>query len=175
MDVYGRPKFRLRLTWLFGLVSKEIRKGKKKPEEEKRIAKVKRKPGKGRMGASVIFKILRTKGLLWQFKRLLRDVLSHLKIRDLGADFRVGLDDPADTGLLFAIAGPATLFLSSSFSHKVRVQLAFEEGGVFEGYLHGTVRLWPIHLVASSLRFAFSLATIRVVKILVLSKWKKKK
>ena len=31
-NVYGKPKFQLRLAWLFGLVTREIRKGEKKPE-----------------------------------------------------------------------------------------------------------------------------------------------
>ena len=34
VDVYGRPKFRMRVGWLFGLVRKEIGKGKKKPEDK---------------------------------------------------------------------------------------------------------------------------------------------
>lgn len=174
IDVYGRPKFGMKLEWLFGLVSKEIRKGKKKPEEKKRVAEAEPKRRRRRIGARTIFEILRTKGLLGQFKRLLKNVLGRFKIRDLRVNFRVGLDNPAETGLLFAIVGPATFFLSSSFPHQIRVQPAFDEA-VFEGYLHGAVRLQPIQLVTPFLKFAFSLATIRVVKILILSKWKRKK
>lgn len=176
LDVYGRPKFRMRLAWLFGLVSKEVGKGKKKPEEKKRVvpeAKPKRK--RKRIRAETIFKIMRTKGLLRQFKDLLRDILSRLKIRDLAVDFRVGLDNPADTGLLFALIGPATFFLGSSRVHQIRVEPSFEDEVVFEGYLYGVVRLWPVQLVVPFLKFVFSLATIRVVKILVVSKWKRKK
>ena len=173
IDVYGRPKFQMRLVWLFGLVSKEITKAKKKPEEKERVAKGKRKPRK--IQARTIFKILRTKGLLKQLKRLLRDVLRHLKIRDLRVDFRVGLDDPADTGLLFALIGPATFFLGSSRVHEIKVQPSFEDEAVFEGYLSGALRLVPIQLVVPCLRFVFSLATLRVVKILVVTKWKRKK
>jgi len=172
MDVYGRPKFRMRLVWLFGLVSKEIRKGKKKPEEK--AAEAKPKPRRRRIRARTIFEILRTKGLLGQFKRLLKDVFGCLKVRDLVANFRVGLDDPADTGLLFAIVGPTILLLNSSFPHQIRVQPSFDKA-VLEGYSYGTVGLWPIRLVTPLLRFAFSLATIRVLKVLVLSRWKRKK
>jgi len=173
IDVYGRPKFQMRLVWLFGLVSKEITKAKKKPEEKERVAKGKRKPRK--IQARTIFKILRTKGLLKQLKRLLRDVLRHLKIRDLRVDFRVGLDDPADTGLLFALIGPATFFLGSSRVHEIKVQPSFEDEAVFEGYLSGALKLVPIQLVIPFLKFTFSLATLRVVKILVVTKWKRKK
>ena len=175
IDIYGRPKFRLRLVWFFGLVSRGITKGRKKPKEEKRIAEGKRKPKKRKIKARTIFKILRTRGLLGQLKRLLRDILKCLKIRDLRADFRVGLDDPADTGLLFALIGPAIFPLGSSRVHEIRVQPSFEDEAVFEGYLRGAVRLIPIQLVIPLLRFVFSLATLRLIKILVLAKWEKTK
>jgi hypothetical protein len=175
LDVYGRPKFRMRLRWLFGLVSREIRKGEKKPEEKERVIKVERRPKKRRGTATAVFRILRTKGLLRQIKALLRGILSRLKIRELGADFRVGLDNPADTGLIFALLGPAIFFLSSSFPHRIRVQPSFDGEAVFEGYLYGAVRLQPIQLVMPFMGFAFSLATIRAAKALVLTKWKRRK
>ena len=167
IDIHGRPKFQIRLAWLFGLVSKEItRAKKKKPKEKKR---------KGRIKARTIFKILRTRGLLEQLRRLLWDILRRLNIRDLRVNFRVGLDDPADTALLFALIGPATFFLGSSRVHEIRIEPSFEDEVVFEGYLHGAVRLVPIQLATPILRFVFSLAAIRAVKVLVLTKWKRKK
>jgi len=175
IDIYGRPKFRLRLVWFFGLVSRGITKGRKKPKEEKRIAEGKRKRKKRKIKARTIFKILRTRGLLGQIKHLLRDILKCLKIRDLRADFRVGLDDPADTGLLFALIGPTIFFLGSSRAHEIRVQPSFEDEAVFEGYLRGAVRLVPAQLVIPFLRFVFSLATLRLIKILVLAKWERTK
>ena len=167
IDIHGRPKFQMRLAWLFGLVSKEItRAKKKKPKEKKR---------KGRIKARTIFKILRTRGLLGQLRRLLWDIFRQLHIRDLRVNFRVGLDDPADTALLFALIGPATFFLGSSQVHEIRIEPSFEDEVVFEGYLHGAVRLVPIQLATPILRFVFSLAAIRAVKVLVLTKWKRKK
>ena len=174
IDVHGRPKVRTRLVWLFGLVSKEIEKGKKPPAEKRRLVKDKPKSREGRGKGRAMFQILRTKGLLGQFKRLVKDILSHFKIRDLEVNLRVGLDNPADTGLLFAFIGPATFWLNSTFPHRIRVQPAFDEA-VFEGYLYGALRLRPIQLVPPLLRFAFSLTTLRVLKTLVLAKWKRKK
>ena len=166
IDIHGRPKFQIRLAWLFGLVSKEItRAKKKKPKEKKR---------KGRIKARTIFKILRTRGLLGQLRRLLWDIFRRFNIRDLRVNFRVGLDDPADTALLFALIGPATFFLGSSRVHEIRIEPSFEDEVVFEGYLHGAVRLVPIQLATPILRFVFSLAAIRAVKVLVLTKWKRK-
>ena len=175
MEAYGRPKFRMRLLWLFGLVSKELGKGKRKPEEKKRVAEGKPKHRKRRIRARTLIKILRTKGLLRRLGGLLRDTISRLSIKEFKANFRVGLDDPADTGLLFAIIGPAIFFLSSSWHNQIRVEPSFEDEAIFEGYLYGTVRLRPIQLVPPFIRFIFSLSTIRVLKVLVLTKWKRKK
>ena len=170
-DVYGRPKFRLRLSWLSGLVSKEITRGKKKPKKKAVEGKRKRR-GRGARG---IFEILRVKGLLRQLTVLVRDIFSSLNIGNIKADFRVGLDDPADTAIIFAIIGPAISLLNFSSPYEIRVQPSFGGEAVFEGYSHGRVRLRPIRLAKPFLKFVFSLATVRLIKRLVSSKWKKKK
>ena len=172
-DVYGKPKVRLRFSWLFGLVSKEVTGEKKKPEEKRRAAKGKKKHR--RRDTRVIFRILRTKGVLRRLKELLKDVFSCLKFRELVADFKIGLGNPADTALLFAIIGPATAFLGSSQLHQIRLQPSFGDDAVLEGYSHGTVRLHLIRLVPPLLKFAFSLTALRIIKALILSKWKRKK
>ena len=165
IDTSVRPKFRLRLVWLFGLVSKEVKREKKKPEKKR----------KRRIGFRTISRILRIKGLLRQVKNLVRDVIGQLKIRELAVNLKLGLDNPADTGFLFASIGSITPFLSLPSQYQLRVQPSFYDEAVFEGYLHGVLRLWPIKLVRPFVRFVFSLATLRVVKVLVLSKWKRKK
>ena len=174
-DVHGRLKFRLRLSWLFGLVSKEITKGKKKPEAKREVVEGKRKPRDRRRGIRVILEILRTKGLLRQLQNLIKGILGRINIRDLIVNLKIGLDNPADTGFLFAIIGPATLFLGSSRFHQIRLEPSFADEAVFEGYSYGRVRLRPIQLVMPFVRFAFSLSTVRAAKMLVLTKWKRKK
>jgi len=175
LDVYGKPKFGMRLEWLFGLVSKEIRARKKKTKVKR--AEIKGKPRRRKRwdGISDAFAILRTKGLLRQLKVLIKDILSCLEIRDLTMDFRVGLDDPADTGLLFAAINPATLFLGPSFPHRINLEPSFEGEAVLEGYGYGALRLRPIRLSVPLLRFISSLAAVRAVKKIVLAKWKRKK
>ncbi len=174
IDISGRPKFRLRLIWLFGLISKELGRKKKTPKEKKTPPK--KKPEKKRgIGFRSILRILRTKGLLREIKDLVRDILSQFKIRELVVNLKLGLDDPADTGLIFALIGSATPFLNLPSRYQIRVQPSFSDEAVFEGYLRGVLRLQPIKLVWPFMRFVFSLAALRVVKILVLSKWKRKK
>jgi hypothetical protein len=173
-DVHGKPKFRLRFSWLFGLVNKEITSEKEKPEKKKRAVKGERKYRW--RDTRVIFKTLRTKGLLRRLKDLIiKGIFSHLKAKDLIADFKIGLGDPADTGLLFAFIGPACVFLGSSHLHQIRVEPSFGDDAVLEGYSQGTTRLHPIQLIPPLLKFIFSLTTIRVAKTLISSKWKRKK
>lgn len=171
LNVYGRPEFRIRLTWLFGLVSKEVKSRKKRIEQKEETVE---RRGRGK-GTRAIFKILRTKGLLRQLKRLVKDVLNCLKVRELRVNFGVGLDDPADTALVFGPIGLAMLFLEAYSPYEIAVQPSFDGEAVFEGYSYGAVRLRPIQLVVPFTRFAFSLAAIRAVKMLILTKWRKKR
>lgn len=175
LNVYGRPEFRIRLTWLFGLVSKEVKSRKKRAEQKEETVERRRKRGGRGKGTRAIFKILRTKGLLRQLKRLVKDVLNCLKVRELRVNFRVGLDDPADTALVFGPIGLAMLFLEAYSPYEIAVQPSFDGEAVFEGYSYGAVRLRPIQLVVPFTRFAFSLAAIRAVKMLILTKWRKKR
>jgi len=174
-----RPMFRLRLRWLFGLISKDLSREKKKPKAKKkppeRKPKEKPKRKKGRIRFSTVLKILRTKGLLKQIKYLVKGILSQLKIRELVVNLRLGLDDPADTGLAFAFIGATTHFLTLPPKYQIKVQPYFAEKVEFEGYLRGVLRIYPILLVGPVLRFTFSPAVFKVVKTLVLSKWKRKK
>lgn len=172
VDADGKPRFRMRLAWFFGLLSKELRR-EKKPEEE--AVERKKKPRDRRADARVIFEVLRTKGLFRRLSRLVRNILSRIKIRELGANLRVGLDNPADTGLLFAFIAPANLLLSYASTDELRVQPSFADEAVLEGYLYGTARVRPIQLVAPLMGFAFSLPTLKAVKTLVLTRWKGKK
>ncbi|MFC1980486.1 DUF2953 domain-containing protein [Chloroflexota bacterium] len=175
IDVYGRPRFRVTLAWPFGLVRKEIAKKGKKPEVREKTVEGKRKPREKRPGARIILEILRARGLLRQIKILLKDILRIPKIKNLEADLKVGLGDPADTGLLFALIGPTTSFLGASFPKEMKVQPSFSDEAILEGSLYGALRLRPIQIIPPVLRFIFSLPTLRVAKILVVTKWSRKK
>jgi len=174
VDSSGRPRFRVRLEWLFGLISKEIGREEKKPEEKKVVTREKPKKKRG-IGFRTILRILRTRGLPRQMKGLVGGVLGQIKIRELAVNLKLGLDNPADTGLLFALIGSTTSLITLPSRYQIRVQPSFYDEAVFEGYLHGVLRLWPIKLVRPLMRFVFSPAVLRVVRILVLSRWKRKK
>jgi hypothetical protein len=171
VDIYGRPKFSVRLAWFFGLLSKKVEKREKKPEEAAGAPEGKPRPTK-KMRASDIFRIMRTRGLLKQFITLLKEILPCFRIEKIEANLTVGFDNPADTGLLFAFIGPAMLFFQPAPPHQIRVQPSFDP--VCQGYLSGTLRLQPIQLVPPLVKFTFSLPTIRAIKTLILTKWKRR-
>jgi len=172
-DFDGKPKVRLRLLWLFGLVSRDITGKKEKPAEKRKAP-----TGKGKrrwVDIGVVYRVLRTRGLLRHIKTFIKDILSCFRFRDIVADFNIGLGDPADTGLMFAIIGPATAFIGSSRVHQIRIEPYFGDDAVFRGHSYGTVRLHPVRLVPPFLKFALSLKTIKVAWILVTNRWKRKK
>jgi hypothetical protein len=172
-DTDGKPKLRLKFSWFFGLVSRELTGKKGKPAGKRKAARARKK--RGWANAGLLFKIIRTRGLLRHLKELITDVLGCFRFRDIFADFKIGLGDPADTGLLFAILGPATAFVGSSHLHRVRLEPSFVDDAVLQGYSHGTLRLRPIRLVPPFLKFTFSKVTMKVVWTLMADRWKRKK
>jgi len=168
VNMPGRPRFSLKLLWLFGLIGKEVTGGKK-------VVKERRKPGEGKRNFRYIIEMLPTKDLIRQLNSLVKDILRRFKIKNLVADLSVGLGDPADTGLIFALIGPAAALLNSSSPLQIRAQPSFEDDADFAGYSQGMVRLWPIQMVAPLLRFTFSLPAIGLAKKLILTKFKRKR
>jgi len=172
VDVYGKIKLSGRLRWLFGLVTKDI--SRNKIRKEKRESGGKIRPGK-RPGFRSILSILKTKGLLRQLRILIRNTFHHVKVQDFILDCRAGLDDPADTAVLYGVLGPAVRLIDSPFTRNINLQPSFEGDLVFEGYSEATIRVQPIMLFYPALRFALSLPVMRVIKKLAWMKWKRKK
>jgi len=173
-NVEGRPKFNLRLIWLFGLITGELRQTRKKPEE-KGVREYEGKPGDWIQRLRVTFEILQTKGLLKQLRNFITRIIRRIKVRDLTADLKVGLDNPADTGLLFAFIAPLNLVINYFLPHPIKIQPSFTGESFITGYLYGEVRLWPIQLAASLIGLSFSLPTLRAAKKLILYRWKRKR
>ena len=172
-NVEGRPKFSLRLIWFFGLVTGELKQTRKKPKEKR--AEYEEKPGDWMQRLKVTFEILQTKGLLKQLRSFIKRTIRQVKVRELIANFKVGLDNPADTGLLFAFIAPLNLAINYFLPHPIKIQPSFSGESFITGYLHGAVRLWPIQLAASLIGLAFSLPTLRAAKKLVSYRWRSKR
>jgi hypothetical protein len=162
LEVPGEAKSRVRVGWLFGLVWKEMGRGRKKPERKKK------------RGLKPFLSLLRTRGLPGKLLKLARQIVSRVKVRQLDADLRVGLDDPVDTGVLCSIMWPVLGSLSSSGPVKVRIEPSFAEPAL-EASVHGRARLFPIEMVGPLLCFVFSPAGLRTARLMVVSRWRQRR
>ena len=159
------PKLRARVTWLFGLVRKQVGDAKQKPQSKERQT-------------WVIPQFLRVKGLLKQLAILVWDIFKRVSIKDmvkeLEVNFRVGLGDPADTALIFGAIYPVTLLVDYYLPYPIRVQPSFDDDIVCEGYAYMVLRVRPVRLVVPIMRFAFSKPAIRALKTSIHNRWKRR-
>ncbi|MBE9482099.1 MAG: DUF2953 domain-containing protein [Chloroflexi bacterium] len=163
LEVHQDVKVTMRVGWLFGLVWKDIRWRKKKKPKKKKERSMK-----------PLLSMMRAKELPRRLLKLARQLLSCLKVRQLDADFRVGLDNPVDTGMMCSVLCPAIVLLNSFVPMRFRMEPAFD-GPTFEGSLHGRIRLFPIQMVGPLLCFVLSPTGLRTLKSMVTSSWKKKR
>jgi hypothetical protein len=160
-------KPRVRVKWLFGLVGKDMG-DRKKPPEEERLAEKKpkkekpKKEKKKKRNIKPVLAVLRTRGLFRKLLLFIRGVFQTLSVRHLRLSLRVGLGNPADTGLLLALIGP-TMVHAAPFS-KVDIQLEpdFYEASI-RGHCEADIRAVPLRLVGHFLLFAVSPTTIRAI------------
>jgi len=145
-----------RVTWLWGLVGRDMRRRKKKPEAAA--------PKKRRRRLRPVVAVLRTRGFASVLLRFLRDLLGQLRVRYLTLDAQIGLADPFETGLLFSIMGPATVYLGAVPATTISIRPGFETGD-FRGRFGGDVRVVPATLVWPCMRFLLSGATLRALVV----------
>ncbi|MBM3148880.1 MAG: hypothetical protein FJ008_01365 [Chloroflexi bacterium] len=167
-DTTKKPKLSIRLRWLDGLVSGELINEKRPPDD---IAK----PERNGLEFDTILDILRTKGLASRFFRLVKNILRKIKIKELAADFKVGLENPADLGLLFAFLAPLNLLVHYFSPYSVSLQPNFTEEVFLQGHACATARLQPILLLPPLAGFVLSRPGLIVTRKLILAKWKAKK
>lgn len=171
----GTPKFSLKLIWLFGLVSRDLRQAGKKPQQKIEAE------FSGKVGSDwlkrirLTFEILQTKGLLTQLRRFIIRTFRRIQVKGLAANLKVDLENPADTGLLFAFVGPVNLLIDYFLPYPIKIEPSFTGESFLTGYIDGVVKVMPIQMAATVIGLALSLPTLRVIKKLVSYKWKRKR
>ena len=176
VDVRGmHSRARVRLAWMFHAVGWDLRKRELKPARVRRVVRARRAVRNWRRTGRQVLGVVRTPGLLRQVKCFFGDAFRSLKVRDLAVDLRMGLEDPFDTGMLFAAVGPLVVFINALFSQPVIVQPSFQGEYILEGYCRGVVRLLPVVLVGACLRLAFSGPVLRAARSSLGTAWKERK
>ena len=174
-DVYGHgaARSRMRMGWLFGLLGKELGRGTNKPKEQgsKREKKSPKEQTpirkKKTRSAKPLLSLLMTKGVSTGLLTLSRRILSSVRVRHLDARLVVGLDDPADTGMLYSALWPVLAPLTDNSSANVRMEFSFGEPAL-DLTARGRIRIFPIQMVWWVLLFALSPAGLQVMKLKVM-------
>jgi len=160
---YDKSRFSVYFGWLFGLIKKEMKPGERKPGKKRK---------KGFSFGSL--KKLPVKGLLNQVKVLLKDISGRINIRKINIDMTAGFEDPAETGYLCAAVYPILTFYSSEKCH-INFNASFEGKAVLQGYGEGALRFFPIGFIIPLIRFIFSGAVFKTIRVMMAERWKKKK
>jgi hypothetical protein len=169
INTYQAPRFQAGLQWFFGLLHKEII---KIPKKQKNQQKKGRENGNHKTGSgfNVAGTIIKVKGLFPASIRFLFNVIRQIKIIDLSAHFKVGLEDPADSGMLCAVVAPLSSFIRYRFHKDIDIQPLFDGDLIIEGQAYSKIRVVPIRIIAVTLGFIFSIPGIKVIKILILKR-----
>ncbi|MFT7879725.1 MAG: DUF2953 domain-containing protein [Sulfurimonas sp.] len=139
------------LSLLFGLII--IDTDRRDRKADKSVLPKKQKSGKAHL-----ISLFRHKEFIKRFIRLISDLLHSCRIKELNLHCRIGLGDPADTGMLAGILWPLLLPWKSTV-----LQTDFQKA-VFEGYCKAQIRIFPIQIIGNLLAFIFSPVTVRAMK-----------
>jgi len=149
------------VRWLFGVVKFSI---PSSPHKQKQIdipresTTVKKATGK-RGSARAIKNLLWNARFRYRLLRFVKDVFKTIHIASFYLRVRLGLDDPADTGRLWAFFGPLSVFLSSHSNSTVSLEPDFEKEIVYVDS-SGAIRIVPLQVIFTILAFLFSPITI---------------
>lgn len=158
----GRGKAGGTLSWLFGLARIPLGADRRRVRAARQRLAGGGKRGR-RRAAGRLSAMLETEGFPSRVLRLVGDVLRSIRIRQLSLQVRLGLDDPADTGRLWAVVGPLAGMLSILPGAHIVVEPRFTSE-VFDVDLRSRFRVIPLRLLFATLSFALSPVTLRVLR-----------
>ncbi len=173
-DTRARQKSKMRIMWLFGLVRiRSIPSGEGKGWGARFAAsRVKEKterhkpPRQKSKSSKVLLAIITSEGLLRHLFKLLYELLSVAKIKELQARVRFGLDDPADTGRLYGLLAPAFSILYAIPRVDFSAIPLFDRTGV-ETDIQARIRVVPIYYIKAVLLFVFTKESLRAARTAV--------
>lgn len=143
------------LRWLFGLVKVRLSAGGESEAGEIPTLRPTRRGSKKSHFDRGILTLLRDGALQRRVLRFVGRVLRAFRIRDVALRLRMGFDDPADTGMLWAVAGPALAALESHPGTDIDLEISFLDA-CLEGEGRGTVRVIPLELIYVTSLFVVS-------------------
>lgn len=138
----------IKLQWLFGLVRVRLPLFQSKglslegKELKQKISRFERPPRKKKD----FFAVIRQKAFRRRINRFIRDFWRAVHKRNVSLRIRIGLGDPADTGQLWAIAGPVAGMLANVQEASIEIEPEFFDT-TFELDGSGNIRLIPLQII----------------------------
>lgn len=151
-----------RFHWLFGLVRFQTQ----FPDETKHVRYQKRKPtakhkaSKKKNNARSVIALFKQSAFRRHMMKFLKTIVRATHAQNLYLKLRIGLGDPADTGMLWAVMGPLSGMMKNLKGTTIEIEPEFIDA-VMEVESHGNFRFIPLQFIAVVIVFILSPVTIR--------------
>jgi hypothetical protein len=161
---------RAMVAWMFGLVRLPMpsKTGKPSPQEPSP------KTRKGKplyKGSRSMVAMLGSEGFWPRLLRFASDILNVMQIRMFRLRARLGLEDPADTGQVWAFVGPLAAMLAGARGTDIEIEPDFERALLsVDG--NADLRVIPIRVLGAVILFIGSPATLRAAWAVIASRRK---
>jgi hypothetical protein len=115
--------------------------------------------------------MLRSEGFWPRLLRFASDILNVMQVRLFRLRVRLGLEDPADTGQIWAFVGPLTAMLAGARGTDIEIEPDFERAFLsVDG--NAELRVIPIRALVVVIPFIGSPATLRAAWAVIASRRK---
>ena len=138
----------VQLRWLFGLLRVRIPIEKTPSTQTTKETMAKPRRRKRRSGSKVKpLAAWRQRSFRQRITRFLHKLWQAIHKRDMRLHLLIGLDDPADTGQLWAIMGPVSAVCAQTQTVQINIEPDFTESHL-ELNSSGDIRIIPLQLLA---------------------------
>jgi len=148
--------------WLFGLIKFQAHFPNEASsiKREKAVPKEKSKPHKEMNNAGDFLVLFKQSIFRQHIVKFIKNMLRASHAQDFYLLLRIGLGDPADTGILWAVIGPLSGIMKNLHNVKIEIEPEFINS-VLEVESRGYFHLVPLQFIALTIGFIFSPTTIR--------------
>jgi hypothetical protein len=167
--LHERFKARVMIAWMFGLVRLPMPSTTGKPSRQEPSPKTRK--GKPLKGSRSMVTMLRSEGFWPRLVRFASDILNVMQVRIFRLRVRLGLEDPADTGQIWAYVGPLTAILAGARGTDIEIEPDFDRAFLsVDG--NAELRVIPIRVLVVAVPFIGSPATLRAAWAVIASRRK---
>ena len=148
MSWRGAWQGEIKLYWAFGLVHLRIPVSATQttPSQTEQVSRTRRSKKRSASKESNPLAAIRQRTFRRRVLRFIREFWHAIQKRDLDLRIRIGLDDPAETGQLWAILGPLAGMLANVRQASIGIEPEFS-ASTFELNSSGYIRVIPVQML----------------------------